>query len=343
LIIVGVGISNFVDDEVNKEMANDPKVQAIAKKWEVAANNLLDLCRTSDTSEDTLVRLQNCKTDIRSLSNDCDEQVIYSKTNFCSNTDFQKLDESFDQRITIVEEKIEALQQKVEDLKKQREALESARPEFNEDVFEFANDSVLGYLDYCMEYPSERCTEDAKEMLRLCSIDASVKACSDPRMKEIANWYPNHESTQQNLETKIDYPPHSRDECIPDEVCFVPGDFLKYDNFLGDELYYKNNYTHGGFFDENTIAVHDTAVSIQNGIESSPETYLIEMNLLGGIVIGGQYDILQKSPVNIDRWLKHETSAEYWKDKVVEDSYNYNLSYSGEWSKMTTSPVTGER
>jgi hypothetical protein len=259
LIIVGVGISNYIDEEVKKEMAVNPEAQEIAKKWSVETDKLLGICLPLDTSKDGLTSLQQCKTKFQDIQNNCKDE-LFSKTDFCLNTDFQKLDESFDQRITMVEGKIQALEQKVEDLKKQSEALESAKPEFNADVFEFANDSVLGYLDYCMEYPSERCTEDAKEMLRLCSIDASVKACSDPRMKEIAivemieqttgndpNDSPSvarEKMTPDDYYLSIEYARIVRD-CVSENSKFdeaINNEILNLDSIdLNDEDYIQNN------------------------------------------------------------------------------------------------------
>jgi hypothetical protein len=101
LIIVGAGSSNLPDDELE----DNPKAQAIANEWSAQVNVLLGICRPIDTSKDTLEGLQKCKTQFQTIQNDCKEKLT-ADTDFCSNTDFQKLDESFDQRIIMVEEKV---------------------------------------------------------------------------------------------------------------------------------------------------------------------------------------------------------------------------------------------
>lgn len=308
MIIVGVSISNFIDDEVKKEMANDPKVQAIAKEWSVAANNLLDLCRTSDTSEDTLVRLQNCKTDIQSLSNDCNEQVVYSKTDFCLNTDFQKLDKSFDQRITIVEEKIEALQTKISTLKEELGNMEPENtPSTASDIFELTNQKMIAFFDGCMinndEDSKKDCSETAKQMISLCA-NTSVNACNDPRLEEIANWGSN-----QNIEQQIE-PPKLNRECQPDRLCVKPGDYLQYSFESPSYMEGKGvlTYYFKDYLDDDNISVQLVYVSDEGNRHEKIRTMNLVTGLLNEEPQGGDisvssntipYALDKISPVNL--------------------------------------------
>lgn len=242
IILVTVVLAGIFANLTTENLEDNPKAQALAKEWSVATNVVLELCSPLDTSKDKLAVLQDCKTRFQNTQNDCKEKV-FSNTDFCLNTDFQKLDESFDHRITIVQEKIQALEQKVEDLEQEREFLESTKPEFNEDVFEFANDSVLGYLDYCMEYPSERCTEDAQKMIELCSIDASVSACNDPRLKEIATEVIVELANENNADVSSAV---AREEMTPDDyylsiefatiVRDCASENSKFDEFIDSEI-----------------------------------------------------------------------------------------------------------
>lgn len=125
--------------------------------------------------------------------------------------------------------------------------------------------------------------------------------------------------------------PHSRDECKPNLVCFVPNDFVKYTVFFDGNPHAEKTYTHEGFYDdEYKIAVHELYTyldpkfkTIVGGKVVNSSTSLIQVDLRSGYVVDGQYAILQPSPVSIDKWIKHSTSADYWKDKVSEDTYNF--------------------
>ena len=323
MIIVSVSITNFINDEVSRDMESNPKAQALVKEWNVQANNLLELCTTSDPSNDTFPSLQNCKTVIQSLRNDCNEK-FYSKTDLCVNTDFTEFDKEIDERLTIVEAKIEALNTKISTLKKQLEITQPSTT--TSDVFEDANQKMLTYFDVCVADNDEKsrkdCSETAKKMISVCA-NTSVSACNDPRLEEIANWNSNQDSTQQNLDAKIGYLPHSRSECIPDRVCFVQGDYLMYNGYLNGELFSIENYTYGGTYDVDQVWVNIDFIQVQeNGNFPQPQTGQ-PIDPRYGLVLTN-IEILQPSPVKIEKWTRDSPSAETLKDKVVESSYDFN-------------------
>jgi hypothetical protein len=147
-----------------------------------------------------------------------------------------------------------------------------------------------------------------------CGDTGNCSECPDNQYCNAGNYNPLDVSSKYSEENT----------CTPGLVCFREGNFLKYESFLGQVLFYKQTYTYEGIIDNGKIAVHNTGISVSNGNDDPPTISLIEMNLCCGIVVDGQYDVLQPSPVNIDRWLKHETSADYWKNKVSESSYDFN-------------------
>jgi len=147
-----------------------------------------------------------------------------------------------------------------------------------------------------------------------CGDTGNCSECPSNQYCNVGNSSPVSASQQ---------PSESVASCTPGLVCFRQGDFLKYESFLGDDLYYKQTYAWQGIMDKGIIAVINTAISVYNGKEDPSEQFLVEMNLRSGIDVGGQYDILQPSPVSMDRWLKG-TSAEDWKDKVSESTYDFN-------------------
>ena len=67
-----------------------------------------------------------------------------------------------------------------------REPLQSS------DVIENSNNQAMDFLASCTlaktESSIKNCVDTANKMIELCNIDASVQACNDPRLKEIANY-----------------------------------------------------------------------------------------------------------------------------------------------------------
>ena len=58
----------------------------------------------------------------------------------------------------------------------------------SDDVIENSNNQVMDFLASCTQVKTKSCVDSANKMIKLCNIDASVQACNDPRLKEIANY-----------------------------------------------------------------------------------------------------------------------------------------------------------
>jgi len=144
---------------------------------------------------------------------------------------------------------------------------------------------------------------------------------------------------QQIFEEGVDTQPSQR-ACIPDRVCFVSGDYLQYSVHQDGELVWEIRYTYAGLFDSPRVAVEKYSLShdekfgmIVGGKITNNVTTLLDFDPCCGLYaeeyVGGSgeygygYLIIQPSPVKITKWTEHETSADYWKDKVKDDTYNY--------------------
>lgn len=128
--------------------------------------------------------------------------------------------------------------------------------------------------------------------------------------------------------------------CIPDRVCFVSGDYLLYQTFNNGTLEWETKYTYEGTFDSpEHVAVHkydrsyfEGAAMIVGGKTTNNVTSLEDFNLCCGLQseayvgagAGYRYEVIQPSPVKIERWLEHETSTDYWTGRVKPDTYNWN-------------------
>lgn len=122
--------------------------------------------------------------------------------------------------------------------------------------------------------------------------------------------------------------------CKPDLTCFLPNDFLEYSTYENEELVWKTTYEHHGVIDENKIFVQKTDEDFDkyfsfliDGKETDIATTGIDADLRSGILAqilyGYNYYVIQPSPVNVDKWLNHPTSAEDWKGKVTEENFIY--------------------
>ena len=122
--------------------------------------------------------------------------------------------------------------------------------------------------------------------------------------------------------------------CKPELTCFLPNDFLEYSTYENEELIWKTTYEYAGSIDENKFFVAKTdeefdeyfsflvdgkEVSI---METGIDAYL-SSGILAQILYGYSYYVIQPSPVNVDKWLNHPTSAEDWKGKVTEENFIY--------------------
>lgn len=85
-------------------LSEDPSIVEGVKEWSVSSNKVLELCSSID-SNITLGSLEECKWGLKRLELTCIERS-YSNTDFCLNTDFQKIDDSLNKRIMAVKEKI---------------------------------------------------------------------------------------------------------------------------------------------------------------------------------------------------------------------------------------------
>lgn len=56
------------------------------------------------------------------------------------------------------------------------------------DIIENANNQMMDFLATCTLVKTKSCVDSAKKSIELCNIDASVQACNDPRLDEIANY-----------------------------------------------------------------------------------------------------------------------------------------------------------
>lgn len=130
--------------------------------------------------------------------------------------------------------------------------------------------------------------------------------------------------------------------CTPGTVCFLSGDYLHYDTYKDGNLNWETRYTYTGTQgspDDGFATVEkydrtydDNVKLVVGGKGSNNATTLVSFNLCCGLqkqeFIGGGYpyiyEVLQQSPVKIERWLQNPTGASPWKGKVKEDSYDYN-------------------
>lgn len=120
--------------------------------------------------------------------------------------------------------------------------------------------------------------------------------------------------------------------CKPELTCFVYGDFLEYSTYEDGKLVWKTTYEYAGSIDQNKIFVQKTDEDFDenfsfliDGKETDIATTGIDAYLSSGIsaqiLYGYNYYVIQPSPVNIDKWLNHPTSAESWKGKVTEGNF----------------------
>lgn len=124
-----------------------------------------------------------------------------------------------------------------------------------------------------------------------------------------------------------------RGDCISNQICFVPDDYLNYITYKDAKVNWKESFTFSSFFDSNSIDVNDHNEDpsgpsmIVGGKVASSSDSLVHVNLGGAMEIGCGLNIceaLQPSPVDINRWLNHPTSADYWKGKVHESTTMWN-------------------
>ena len=130
-------------------------------------------------------------------------------------------------------------------------------------------------------------------------------------------------------------------DCKSSLICFFPNDYLKYSTYLDDDLFWQTTYQHEGFVDEDTIMVDvtdesfdDTAMTFIDGkavtVTTTGKIVDLRIGILAEEYVGGDgtynynYLVIQPSPVDINKWLQSPTSAEYWKDRVGEEKFDFN-------------------
>jgi hypothetical protein len=122
--------------------------------------------------------------------------------------------------------------------------------------------------------------------------------------------------------------------CKPELTCFLDGDFLEYTTYDNGKLSWKTTYEYAGLIDENKIFVSKTDENFdeyfsflvdgkETDISSSGIDAYLSSGILAQILYGYSYYVIQPSPVNVDKWLNHPTSAESWKGKVTEGNFIY--------------------
>lgn len=122
--------------------------------------------------------------------------------------------------------------------------------------------------------------------------------------------------------------------CKPELTCFLDGDFLEYTTYDNGKLVWKTTYEYAGLIDENKIFVSKTDENFdeyfsflvdgkETDISSSGIDAYLDSGILSQILYGYSYYVIQPSPVNVDKWLNHPTSAEDWKGKVTEENFIY--------------------
>lgn len=68
------------------------------------------------------------------------------------------------------------------------EEILNREPLQSNDVIENSNNQAMDFLASCAQVKTKSCVDSANKMIELCNIDASVQACNDPRLNEIANY-----------------------------------------------------------------------------------------------------------------------------------------------------------
>ena len=58
----------------------------------------------------------------------------------------------------------------------------------SDNYIDIANNQVMDLLASCTQVKTEACVNAAKQIMMACGIEATVQACSDPRLDEIANY-----------------------------------------------------------------------------------------------------------------------------------------------------------
>ena len=84
----------------------------------------------------------------------------------------------------------------------------------SDNYIDIVNDQVMDLLASCTQVTTEACVNGAKQIIEACKIDASVQACFDPRLEEIANY-----DVQPILDLEI-INPESTYEQIPTDNYF---------------------------------------------------------------------------------------------------------------------------
>lgn len=185
-------------------------------------------------------------------------------------------------------------------------------------LFFGATYSALAHQSGC--HSNHSCPSDAGSYI--CGDTGNCSQCPDNDYCK--DGQPRSSSSSSLSSSGSNYLPKSREECLPDKVCFVQGDYLTYHDFFDDKLSIISNYTYSGVFDKDKIWVTENFITVQDGKNyPNPDVGHI-LYPCCGLDVNGQFDIIQPSPVKIEKWTRDSPSAEVWKDKVAEGSYDYN-------------------
>lgn len=220
------------------------------------------------------------------------------------------------------------------------------------------NSATNTLVDECLKTlptGSPSCNNMRESVKSACeTADGKLDACNDGRVEryyaEVANASNSQtraidkvsavESQQKQSEASASTalkPSDSGRRCTPNLICFVHGDFIEYDTYQDGSLFWEKTYKYGGTFDNNRIAVevhdvnHSGGAMIVGDKTTNSTDSLLETDERVGIYaeeyVGGSYPhiyyTLMPNPMKVETWTKDSPSADYWKDRVKEDTYNY--------------------
>lgn len=216
--MVGSSISN----SQNIHEKYDAEMQIIDQKLNQNFLEQLDICTNSDSIE----LLQSCKSEaIPQIIERCNDKQ-FSTLPICSDVRFKEFSNTVDERIESARNHMDALLNEIDVaqskqiehcyvlqtnldscknsmLEMKNRCIDEDLPSCNDprieeiinrvplqsnDVIENSNNQVMDFLASCMLTKTKSCVDNANKIIELCNIDASVPACNDPRLDEIANY-----------------------------------------------------------------------------------------------------------------------------------------------------------
>jgi len=185
IILLIISIQGFEKSELL-----DAEIDEVLQELNDKTLILLDLCYDTKSLE----ALQLCKTrDIPRIIESCKDKQ-QSGLPVCSDPRLKDFSLTIDSRI--------------ENVIDEPDIVPSIK-----NVFDLANQNMLDFMDRCTSYTSDSllngCARDAKQMVEICNTDSTVLACSDPRLRQIAN---------NNVQSKTDIQSPIKSESSLEEI-----------------------------------------------------------------------------------------------------------------------------